>query len=62
MKSIDMEFQGCSGIGSCLSKPLGWSRCDLECIQVVQDLHNLMMKFRSPGHVYSHWTDARVMF
>ena len=21
MKSIDIEFQGCSGIGSCLSKP-----------------------------------------
>ena len=21
MKSIDIEFQGCSGIGSCLSRP-----------------------------------------
>ena len=62
MKSIDIEFQGCSGISSCLSNPQDRWHCDLERIQVVQDLQNLMMKFRSLGHVYLHWTDARVLF
>ena len=38
MKSMDIEFQGLSGIGSCLRSPKGWCLCDFECIQVVHDL------------------------
>ena len=62
MKSMDIEFQGCSGIGSCLSKPYGQWGCDLEHIQVIQDLQKSVTKFWNPGHVYSCWTDARVLF
>ena len=45
MKSMDIEFQGCSGIGSCLSKPYGQWGCDLENIQVIQDLQKSVTKF-----------------
>ena len=38
MKSMDMEFHGLSGIGSCFRSPYGRCLCDFEHIQVVQDL------------------------
>jgi hypothetical protein len=38
MKSIDMEFQGFSGMGSCLSNLYGLCLGTLARAQVVQDL------------------------
>ena len=37
MKSIKIEFQGQSGIESCLRRPYGLCLCGLACIQVVHD-------------------------
>ena len=38
MKPMEMEFQGCSGTGSCLRSPYGRCLCGFERIQVVHDL------------------------
>jgi hypothetical protein len=38
MKSMEMEFQDFSGIGSCLSNPYGLCLGTLAQVQVVQDL------------------------
>ena len=38
MKSIEIEFQGLSGIGSCWSVPYGLCRWDFARLQVVQEL------------------------
>src|SRR5882672_5248740 len=37
MKSIEIECQGRSGIGSCLRRPYGWCRGALTWEQVTQD-------------------------
>ena len=38
MKSMEIEFHGFSGIGSCWRLPYGWCRGALDLVQVVQDL------------------------
>jgi len=38
MKSMDMEFQGLSGMGSCFSNPNGLCLRTFAQVQVVQDL------------------------
>jgi len=38
MKSIEIEFHGCSGIGSCWKDPYGLWHCGLDLIQITQDL------------------------
>ena len=38
MKSMEMEFQGCLGTGSCLRSPYGQCLCGFEHMQVVHDL------------------------
>jgi len=40
MKSIEIEFHGRSGIGSCWRDPYGLWCCGLDHIQVTQDLQN----------------------
>ena len=62
MKSIEIEFQGCSGTGSCLRNPYGLWCWDLECIQVVQDLQMSLMKVQSPSHIYLRQIINRVLF
>src|SRR5882672_11548369 len=49
MKSIEIECQGRSGIGSCLSRPYGRCRGALTREQVTQDLTKAWMSFRRPG-------------
>ena len=62
MKSIEIEFQGCSGTGSCLRNPYDLWHWDLEHIQVMQDLQKSLTTVQSPGHVYSWWINDRVLF
>jgi len=38
MKSIEIEFHGRSGIGSCWKDPYGLWHCGLDLIQITQDL------------------------
>ena len=38
MKSMEIEFQGLSGIGSCQRLPYGLCRGALDLVQAVQDL------------------------
>jgi len=40
MKSIEIEFHGRSGIGSCWRDPYGLCYCGLVLIHVTQDLQN----------------------
>src|SRR5467141_1339693 len=49
MKSIEIECQGRSGIGSCLSRPYGRCRGALTQEQVTQDLTKAWMTFHRPG-------------
>jgi len=51
MKSIEIEFQGRSGIGSCWRDPYGLWHCGLDCIQVMQDLQNFCTSLRIVGQV-----------
>src|SRR5882672_5335920 len=56
MKSIEIECQGRSGIGSCLSRPYGRCRGALTREQVTQDLTKAWMSFRRPGQKNSRDT------
>ena len=38
MKSMEIEFHGFSGIGSCWRLPYGWCQGALDLVQVMQDL------------------------
>src|SRR5882672_7670283 len=49
IKSIEIECQGQSGIGSCLRRPYGRCRGALTREQVTQDLTKAWMSFHSPG-------------
>ena len=51
MKSIDIEFHGRSGIGSCFNKPYGLCRWGFALMQVVQDLTYFLTNSRRPGQV-----------
>ena len=62
MKSIEIEFHGRSGTGSCFNRPYGLCRWGLACIQTVQDLQYFLTKSRSPGQVYSHRINSTVLF
>ena len=46
MKSMEMEFQGHSGTGSCLRSLYGQCLCGFEHIQVVHDLTYDLTEFR----------------
>ena len=62
MKSIEMEFHGFSGIGSCLSKPKGLCLGTFTCAQVVQEETYSLTNVLTPGQVYSQWMSSKVWF
>ena len=51
MKSIDIEFHGRSGIGSCFNKPKDLCRWGFALMQVVQDLMYFLTNSWRPGQV-----------
>jgi len=51
MKSIEIEFHGCSRIESCWRDPYGLWRCGLDRMQVTQDLQNFCMSLWIFGQV-----------
>ena len=62
MKSIEMEFHSHSGIGSCLKDSQGLSHCDLDCIQVTQDLQNCCILAQRLGQEYPQQTNYSILF
>src|SRR6202050_2700921 len=51
MKSMEIEFYGFSGIGSCWRLPYGQCCGALDLAQVVQDLQWSLMYIQTPGQV-----------
>jgi len=51
MKSIEIEFHGCSGIESCWRDLYSLWHCGLDRIQVMQDLQNFCTLSRIFGQV-----------
>ena len=62
MKSIEMEFHGFSGIGSCLSKPKGLNLGTFMHAQVVQEETYSLMNVLTPGQVYLWQMSSKVQF
>ena len=62
MKSMEMEFHGFDGIGSCFRSPYGLCLGTFVCTQVVHEELYSLMKVCTPGHVYSQHTSSKVWF
>src|SRR4029077_15109878 len=58
MKSMDMEFHGHLGTGSCLSRPNSLCCGTLACVQVVQEDTWSLMKVRMHSQVYLRWMSS----
>ena len=61
MKSIEMEFHGFSGIGSCLSKPKGLCLGTFMHAQVVQEETYSLTNVLTPSQVYLWWMSSKVL-
>ena len=62
MKSIEIEFYGRFGIGSCWRDPYGLWCCGLDLIQVMQDLQNFCMSSRMFGQIQCLRMSFSVLF
>ena len=62
MKSIEMEFHGFSGIGSCLSRSKGLCLGTFTCAQVVQEETYSLTNVLTPGQVYLQQKSSKVQF
>ena len=62
MKSIEMEFHGFKGIGSCFRSPYGLCLGTFAHAQVVHEEMYSLMKVHTPGQVYSWHMSSKVWF
>ena len=62
MKSMEMEFHGFNGIGSCFRSPYGLCLGTFACAQVVHEKTYSLMKVCTPGQVDLWCTSSKVRF
>ena len=62
MKSMEMEFHGFEGIGSCFRSPYGLCLRTFAHTQVVYEETYSLMKVCTPGQVYLQHTSSKVWF
>ena len=62
MKSMEMEFHGFNGMGSCFRSPYGLCLGTFARTQVVHEETYSLMKVRTPGQVYSWRMSSKVRF
>ena len=62
MKSMEIEFHGFDGMGSCFRSPYGLCLGTFAHTQVVHEEMYSLMKVRTPGQVYSRCTSSKVRF
>ena len=62
MKSMEMEFHGFNGMGSCFRSPYGLCLGTFVCTQVVHEETYSLMNVCTPGQVYSWHTSSKVRF
>ena len=62
MKSMEMEFHGFEGMGSCFRSPYGLCLGTFARAQVVHEETYSLMKVCTPGQVYSRHTSSKVQF
>ena len=62
MKSMEMEFHGFDGIGSCFRSLYGLCLGTFAHTQVVHEETYSLMKVHTPGQVYSQCMSSKVRF
>ena len=62
MTSMEVEFYGFEGIGSCFRSPYGLCLGTFVCTQVVHEEMYSLMKVCTPGQVYLWCMSSKVWF